>query len=44
VRAACEHHFMSWLKALNFSVFCAALSFSSVPVMISLGAVASWPA
>ena len=25
-RVALAHHFMSWLKVLNFSVFCAALS------------------
>ena len=43
-RVAFEHHFMSWLKLLNFSVFCAALSPWSMPVMISVGAVSSWPA
>ena len=34
-RVTFEHQFMSWLKLLNFSVFCAALSPCSMPVMIS---------
>jgi hypothetical protein len=40
---ACAHHFMSWLKLLNFSVACAALSPFRRPAMISEGAVGIWP-
>jgi len=34
---------MSWRKLLNFSVFWAALSLLTMPVMISDGAVLIWP-
>ncbi len=44
MRVACAHHFMSCWKLLNFSVFCAALSPLTMPVMISLGEVWIWPA
>ena len=44
MRLACEHHFMSCWKCLNFSVFFAASSFEMRPATISDGAVFTWPA